>query len=308
MTFKSLADDVVFKSSNPLDPRLSAFLTDNQKDATVHIWGYPDDEGIQLNGGRVGASAAPDSIRKAFYKMTPGPLLDSKFKIWDAGNLSTQLPLANRHELAYQRVRDSLEKKKFVLTMGGGHDYGYPDAKGFIEVFKRSKKKPLVINFDAHMDVRPLNNGLTSGTPFYRLLSEYADDLHFFEVGIQDHCNSKEHIKWCEKKKGKILYQSEIEKKGLLPVLKKTFSKYKNHPTFISVDIDGFSSSVAPGCSQSWPTGFQAQEFFISLDYLFAHLDVKNLGIYEVSPPLDLGPLTSRLAALILYRSLTSKG
>lgn len=293
------------------DPRLSNFLTDNSQEAQVHLWGYADDEGIELNGGRPGAKEAPDSIRKAFYKMTPGSLLDRKkpgLKIWDAGNLSTKAPLSERHEQAALKMRQSLEQKKFVLTLGGGHDYGYPDAKGFMEVFKKSKKKPVVINFDAHMDVRPLDKGLTSGTPFYRLLDEYGDDLHFFEVGIQEHCNSRDHINWCEDKGGKILYQNDIEKKGLLPLMKKALLKYKSHPTFISVDIDGFSSAVAPGCSQSWPTGIEAAPFFATLNYIFQHLDVKNLGIYEVSPPLDVGPLTSRLAALILYRSLIAKG
>lgn len=303
--FETNAPDAIFQSKNAADPRLSSFLVNAAAAANVHIWGYADDEGIKLNGGRVGAAEAPLHIRKAFYKMTPGGL--QNLKIWDPGNFTTSPPIAERHRLAANQVQNSLQSGKFLLTLGGGHDYGYPDGKGFIEAFKKSKKKPVVLNFDAHMDVRPLDYGLTSGTPFYRLIEENGSDFHFFEIGIQEHCNSQEHIKWCEARKGKILYQKDIEKKGLAAVLKAALSKFKGHPTFISVDIDGFSSAIAPGCSQSWPTGFEAREFFEGFEFLFRHLDVKNVGIYEVSPPLDLGPLTSRLAALILYRSLASK-
>lgn len=306
MEFKKISDHFVFKSSNPLDPRISTHLTDSFDESQVHIWGYPDDEGIHLNGGRLGAAQGPDEIRKAFYKMTPGRLRD--FKIMDRGDINMTKKLEDRHDLALQAVKHSLASKKFVLTLGGGHDYGYPDAKGFVETFKKSKKKPVVLNFDAHLDVRPLHQGLTSGTPFYRLLDEHASNLHFFEIGIQEHCNSAEHIQWCKSKKGKILFQNQIEKQGLESSLKKSLTGLKGHPAYISIDIDGFSSDTAPGCSQSWPTGFQADDFFKTLDFVFKYLDVKSLGVYEVSPPLDVQPLTSRLAALILYRSLLAKG
>ena len=70
----------------------------------------------------------------------------------------------------------------------------------------------------------------------------------------------------------------------------------------MSVDIDGFSSQYAPGCSQSWPIGIDPVSFFKMFSYLMERFEVRVLGIYEVAPPLDLGPLTSRLAGLIAYK------
>ena len=304
-SFVSLKSDAYFRSQDPQDPRLSSFRVEDPKLAAVHLWAYPDDEGIRLNGGRPGASEGPHHIRQAFYKMTPGP--SPRAKIWDAGDLLMNEPLPARHERAARCVQESLEAGKFVITLGGGHDYAYPDGKGFLKAFARSRKKPVILNFDAHLDVRPLDKGLTSGTPFYRLLTEFPKAFHFFEVGPQEHCNSQVHWDWCTERGGKVLSLQDIRKKGLLSLLKASLSRYKGHPTFLSVDIDGFSSAIAPGCSQSWPTGLHADEFFESLDYLMRHLAVKNLGVYEVSPPLDLGPLTSRLAALILNRSLIDR-
>ena len=48
------------------------------------ILGYPDDEGIKLNGGRTGAALAPTAIRQFLYKMTPG-LVQNKF--FDCGEV-----------------------------------------------------------------------------------------------------------------------------------------------------------------------------------------------------------------------------
>lgn len=296
----------VFGSAD--DPRLSSFLTQNSTEAGVHIRGYPDDEGIRLNGGRPGAALGPDQIRTCFYKMTP-PLTSKKIPlIWDGGNLELDSDLKSRHQQAQSQAFQSYQNKKFVITLGGGHDYGYPDAAAFLSAYKNSKKKPVVINFDAHLDVRPLDQGPTSGTPFFRLLKESANDLHFFEVGIQNHCNAKNHFAWAVKHKAQIIEQEKIAQKSLYQCLLPKLLRFKGHPTFLSVDIDGFTSSEAPGCSQSWPVGFTTQDFLKALKAIFQKLDVKGLGIYEVSPPLDVGNLTSRLAALIVYHSLQNKG
>lgn len=293
---------------NSTDPRLLHFLEEDPEKASVHLWGYPDDEGIRLNKGRPGAALAPEKIRECFFKMTPG--LDCKPQkfLWDAGNLGTSAPLVERHQRALEQNLESYQNKKFVCTLGGGHDYGYPDAMGFVQSFKKSKKKPVVINFDAHLDVRPLDQGLTSGTPFYRLLSEAGKDCHFIEVGIQEHCNSQMHLEWAQKHKAHVILEKQLRSQGLTKSMAPLLKKYKGHPVFLSLDIDVFSSAVAPGCSQSWPVGMEPRDFFIAWPELFKHLNVKGLGLYEVSPPLDMGVLTSRLAALILHRSLQLKG
>src|SRR5258707_417639 len=50
------------------------------------IAGYPDDDGIQLNGGRKGAKDGPDAIRKYFYRMTPAVSSKSRPALIDIGN------------------------------------------------------------------------------------------------------------------------------------------------------------------------------------------------------------------------------
>ena len=274
------------------------------------IAGYPDDEGIRLNGGRVGAVRAPDAVRKPLYKMTPAlfPSRAGEPRLWDVGNLATQgLPLEQRHRNAREFAGAALARDARWIGIGGGHDYGFPDAEAYILWARDQKVRPLVINFDAHLDVRPTDKGITSGTPFFRMLDTYPN-VDFVEVGIQAHCNSRKHLDWARAKGARVLTQEELEASGetLSVALARVMDEWilKPRPIFLSIDIDGFSSSVAPGCSQSWATGFMPEQFFPALRLITSRLDVRVLGLYEVSPPLDQDERTSKLAAQVIHRAL----
>src|SRR3954469_20549389 len=54
------------------DPRIGQLLTASPETADVVIVGFPSDEGVRRNGGRVGAAQGPAAIRQALYKLTPG--------------------------------------------------------------------------------------------------------------------------------------------------------------------------------------------------------------------------------------------
>ncbi len=307
-----------FTRDTPQDLRLGDFarslteVTDLKN--SVVVLGYPDDEGILNNKGRPGAKDAPKIIRENFYKMTPHLLKNIDSKIYDLGDLKIEGSLADRHLIA-QECLENLLRQTRGITLGGGHDYGYPDGAAFLEVFQKKsdkEQKPLIINFDAHLDVRPHKDNITSGTPFYRLLSRYRSELKvefdFLEIGIQSHCNSRYHLEWAQSKDAHILSYDEILYSGVPAHLKilEFLEPFllKKRACYLSVDIDGFSNAYAPGCSQSFATGFDPENFFTVFRVLCERLDVKLLGIYEVSPPLDQDNKTSKLAAQIMFESL----
>lgn len=212
-----------------------------------------------------------------------------------------------RHQSVSQAIAETLPLGARWIGLGGGHDYGYADGAGFLKANPNSKLRPLVINFDAHLDVRPTDQGLTSGTPFYRLLTdEQLPAFDFYEIGIQRQCNSKVHIDWAKEHKAHILYFEDMMMKGdpianqILDHLADALTQKR--PTYLSVDIDCFSTAYAMGCSQAWPTGFTPADLFPVLNILFSRLDVQVLGIYEVSPPLDQDERTVKLAAQIIHQ------
>lgn len=290
-------------SSKKDDPRLRDLLQEAPQTFYFSLLGYPDDEGILINKGRPGAKEGPDKIREYLYRMTPPLSLSSNFSLKDHGNIDTSLSLWDRHKEAQKKVSSLLKiPHNLPITLGGGHDYAYPDGAAFLETFQDN---PLVINFDAHLDVRPVPpEGPSSGTPFFRLLNEDIP-FTFYEIGIQEQCNSQAHLQWCLEKKVRVITHNEIlhSNKSLSSLVCQNMGEdlLKPRPTFISIDIDAFSSSYAMGCSQSWPSGLNPDEFLKLFSILVQRLDVKLLGIYEVSPPLDFDGLTSKLAALIIH-------
>jgi formiminoglutamase len=204
MSFKPVAQDLYFSRNDPHDRRLGEIARPCAKIAeaeeghrSIAILGYPDDEGIQRNGGRPGAAQAPDRIRKFLYRMTPSALsgAETQARLFDLGNLDpAKHDLAKRHEVAQGAAALALAAGHRVLSFGGGHDYGFPDGAAFVaDCLRTSGPRPLVLNFDAHLDVRPVNKGLTSGTPFFRLLERYPE-IDFAEIGIQAHCNARAHL------------------------------------------------------------------------------------------------------------------
>jgi formiminoglutamase len=274
-------------------------------DADLFIWGYPDHEGIHLNGGRIGAAEAPTAIRKVFYKMTPHLEVSKPPRLFDGGDVSLSLSLPERHNPGALRAQSATDLGIPWASLGGGHDYGYADGAGFIRAQLAKSQRPLVINFDAHLDVRPTDKGYNSGTPFFRLLNEFENDFDFVEIGLQPHCNSRSHWDWALKQGAHLVPLSEVDKLGLLAVLQNDLKPFLGQPLWLSLDIDAITSSEAPGCSQSWTTGLQTRDLMQSFLWFKKNFSWKAFSIYEVSPPLDSDLRTAKLAAQFLHRYLS---
>jgi formiminoglutamase len=309
--------DLLFSKHDPSDPRLGeqvqlvADLQSITNDDRVII-GHPDDDGIRLNGGRPGAALAPSAIRKVLYKMTPTMNSTQKpVRLKDVGDLSiSKQSLTERHGEAQKAVMEILSRGGRAACLGGGHDYGFPDFAAFCENTLKQGHRPFVINFDAHLDVRPDDKGPHSGTPFYKLLSRYGDKIDFFEVGLQDWCNAHTHRQWALDRGAHLHNLSDLEASDLSLseyVTRFIFSKWtSNHRLALSVDMDGFPSSVVPGASQVFPVGLDPREFLKMWTQILKSYRPNLVGFYETSPPLDVDDRSSKLAAILLYGFICS--
>lgn len=298
-----------FSKKDPRDIRLGDCVqaqNDIPKETLVDLllWAYPDHDGIQINGGRVGSAEAPEQIRRFFYKMTPHTQIAHKPRILDLGNINLDLPLAERHQRGLSRAQSATLSGLPWASLGGGHDYGYADGAGFLHAHVNSEKKPVIINFDAHLDVRPVDQGLSSGTPFFRLLNEFGRSFEFFEIGLQPHCNSQTHWLWAQSHGAHLISLDQVQKQGL-QAIRDQLSPFQGHPLWISLDIDALCSSEAPGCSQSWTTGLKTTDLFDFMTWAMPAFSWKAFSIYEVSPPLDSDNRTSKLAAQFLHHYLS---
>ena len=339
--YESCFSEVYPRKFVQADPRLGDFVlgpgttrgakvkaADARPDAEIkptQAWavvGHPDDEGISVGGGRKGAALGPGAIRRHLFKMTPHMTFsENEPRLFDFGDLAvSEFNLARRHEVA-EAAQLRLYREGFrVMTFGGGHDYGFPDAAAFLRFQLGDNRtqgarasdsaKPLVMNIDAHMDVRPVEDGLSSGTPFYRLLSEFdPKSFDFLEIGIQSQCNAAGQLAWARDRGAQILTYDEILMSGLdqsvviLQFLAEKLTSRKR-AVFLSVDMDAFEAPFGSGTSAPATVGLRAEEFLKVLATLAARLSLCGLGLYESAPALDHGEMTSRFAARLAFETL----
>ena len=144
--------DVFFSRHDVNDPRLGELVSRDENGYTgadIVIVGCPQDEGVRRNGGRVGAAAAPNTIRRQFYKLTP---FNIKKRICDVGDVKIGATLEETHDTHCEVVKRILRDGKRVIVLGGGNDISYPDGVAMAEVF--GPETWIGINIDAHLDVR----------------------------------------------------------------------------------------------------------------------------------------------------------
>jgi formiminoglutamase len=161
------------------DEKVKTLLIDKIEDANIVIIGFPYDEGTIINNGRSGAKRGPDVFRSFMKKcgtvFNPEYNLDiSKIKIFDHGNIDADLlSLTDAHNQLRLCVKLYLDLKKTVFVIGGSNDQSYPNVRALMDYCIDNNDTIDVVNIDAHLDVRPLNNGLVhSGCPFFQMLTD----------------------------------------------------------------------------------------------------------------------------------------
>ncbi len=294
------------------DPRLAGIIQSATEstiaESDVVIFGIPTNEGIRRNGGRLGASEAPNAIREWLGKLTPyaGPhfklQLDS-LRIVDLGDIN-QGYLDAMHETAGNIAKELASSGKIVIALGGGHDVTYPLARGFRD--GSNSEAMGLINIDAHLDVREKKDGKHhSGSSFRLLLEEgIIKGQHFAEIGIQSFAASENHFHWVIQQGARILTFEDATTAHLPNAFEECEFAITHgdpeFPVYLSFDMDSVRASDAPGVSAPAPTGFLAEEAYELAVAAGLSKNVRMFDIVEVSPPHDVDGRTTRLAARMI--------
>src|SRR5262245_4026477 len=183
--------------------------------------GFPEDEGIRRNLGRPGAAEAPTEIRRWLYRLTPWHgLSDTDLTLnppLDAGNVMITGDLETAHAAMAEVVGGVLATGAVPVVLGGGHETAYGHFLGYVA----ARKNVAIINFDAHLDVRPCLGSLGhSGSPFRQAL-EYVSEpqgesaspgghgqpkLRYVCLGAQPAAVSREHWEYVQQHGGSVLW------------------------------------------------------------------------------------------------------
>ncbi|KAB8037137.1 hypothetical protein GCL60_15015 [Silvanigrella paludirubra] len=306
--------------------------------------GIPDDRGVIANGGNPGAKDGPDSFRNCFYKLydtcirkfNPSthkpfpPHLDNRDNstlfsesFFDAGNIILADTIKETHERLASVVEYFLDHEaKMIFVIGGGHDFTYGSYKGHVS----SRKNEIIpiVNFDAHFDLRPDDNGIiNSGTAFYRIMKDLNANIiggkGLLEIGIQRDRNPQsltsfanqnqiqtvEYLAllnvWRDIAHGHAQTPLEHIRDHLDECAALGFDRIKGS-VHISLCLDVFDQSIAPGTSASTPFGVQIKDLAQSITFIAKSQTCRVMDIAELCPSRDTLEMTSRLCASLVYR------
>ena len=277
------------------------------------LLGYVCDEGVRRNYGRVGAAEGPQAIRLQLAKL---PIHFEHKQIADFGDVVCEDGNMEACQNHFADLSANLIRQKICpIGLGGGHDIAYAHFKGIIQGLDNQPHLKIgIVNFDAHFDLRPLTKYGHSGTPFRQILTEFntADtSVNYFIIGIQLQSNPKSLFDFARQNPGKIGYIPSGDCVGLNAeaiILDKLLPFIAAHDyLYISVDLDGFASSYAPGVSAPSVFGFDPYIVLKTLRLLLQSKKVIALDVAELNPKFDNDHATAKLTARIIDYFVISK-
>ncbi|MEO8072739.1 MAG: formimidoylglutamase [Acidobacteriota bacterium] len=295
--------ELFFKKNDANDLRLGEIVSlevEKYETSEIVILGCPQDEGVQRNGGRIGAKFAPDAIRTQFYKLSDFGI---KVKLFDLGNTIIQPTLERTHDVHTQIVEQILRDNKKLIILGGGNDISYADGKAMANVF--GNENWLALNIDAHFDVRA-DSPRNSGTPYRQLLEEkLLNPKNFCEFAFQTQSNSPIYFDYLKNFGVNLVSLEEIQssKFKIQDLIEKQKTKDKEQKTiFYGFDVDSVRASDAPGVSAPSPIGLSAEEFVELAKFAGADKRTKIVEFTEVNPNYDVDNRTSKLVAIAMHK------
>ncbi len=291
-----LNNDLFFKKNDTNDIRLGEVVSLEAKEygtSEIVILGCPQDEGVQRNGGRIGAKFAPDAIRTQFYKLSDFGI---NVKLFDLGNTIIQPTLERTHDVHTQIVEQVLRDNKKLIILGGGNDISYADGKAMANVY--GYENWLALNVDAHFDVRT-NSPRNSGTPYRQLLEEkLLKPENFCEFAFQPQSNSPIYFDYLKNLGVNLISLEEVQSSKFK--VQDLIEKQKT--IFYGFDVDSVRASDAPGVSAPSPIGLSSEEFIELSKFAGTDKRTKIVEFTEVNPNYDIDNRTSKLVAIAMHK------
>lgn len=270
--------------------------TISTNDFVLH--GFAVEEGVKRNKGRLGAKDAPDVIRK---NMSNFPVILPDFSLLDFGNITCDdTDLEKAQSSLAKNVSKVLLKGGKSLVVGGGHELTYAHYLGVKTAFPEQKIG--IINIDAHFDNRQPEDGIgpSSGTGFWQIAQE--GDINSLHIGIQRNSNTLKLFDTAHQYGMKYILADELFFENLPSIYQRINDLLDEVDiAYLTICMDVFNASIAPGVSASAYNGIFADTAFM---HFYKHIlkseKLVALDVAEVNPSYDIQDRTARLAASLI--------
>lgn len=276
-------------------------------DADAAILGAPFDFGTQF---RAGARFGPRAVREASTLFSFGHAgaydheddciyLGPEVTIVDIGDADiVHTDTEKSHANIEAGVRAILEAGALPVVIGGDHSINIPCIRAFAD------QGPIhILQIDAHLDFVDVRHGVRHGhgNPMRRA-AEQEHVTGITALGIRNvSSTTKEGYDAARAMGDDILSVRQVRKLGVAGVLARI---PKGARLYITIDIDGFCPSIAPGTGTPSHGGFLYYEVLEILQGVARAHDVVGIDLVEVAPDYDRDGTTAILAAQVLLNLL----
>ena len=190
-----------------------------------------------------------------------------------------------------QAARPIMQAGKFLLTLGGEHSITVPLVELANEIFGPIS----VLQIDAHADLRVSYGGTNrSHACVMRRVLEITGRI--CQVGVRSYC--EENYIACRKQVDNFLTPQVI---ATCPDWIDRAITLLGEKVYVTVDIDGFDPSIAPGVGTPEPGGLTWQQVTALLRRVCTERHVVAADIVEVRP-IPPNHITEFLAARLTYK------
>ena len=275
--------------------------------ADCAILGAPYDFGTQY---RPGARFGPRAIREASTLFSFGhagaydheddvTYLPASVRIVDMGDADiVHTDTEKSHANIEFGVRKALAAGALPIVLGGDHSINIPCVRAFDD------QKPIhIVQIDAHLDFVDERHGVRHGhgNPMRRA-AECAHVTGLSQIGIRNvSSTAKEGYTDARAMGSDIVSVRQFRKMGVEQMLARIPEGVRY---YVTIDIDGFDPSIAPGTGTPSHGGFLYYEVLELLQGLTKRGNVVGIDLVEVAPDYDPSGITSFLAAQILLNFL----
>ncbi|MEL6126218.1 MAG: agmatinase [Pseudomonadota bacterium] len=276
-------------------------------DADVAVLGAPFDAGTQW---RAGARFGPRGVREASTLFAFGhagaydheddvTYLGAGTRIVDIGDadiIHTDTEASHRN--IEEGVRAILAAGALPVVIGGDHSINIPCLRAF------DRQAPVhVVQLDAHLDFVDERHGVRHGhgNPMRRA-AELDHVTGMTQLGIRNvSSTAREGYADARARGSDILSVRQIRALGIPEVVARVPEGAR---IYLTIDIDGFDPSIAPGTGTPSHGGFLYYEGLELIAGLAHRCEIVGIDLVEVAPDYDPTGSTSILAAQLLLNGI----
>ncbi|TDL90957.1 agmatinase [Meridianimarinicoccus aquatilis] len=276
-------------------------------DADIAVLGAPFDFGTQY---RPGARFGPRAVREASTLFSFGhagaydfeddaTYLGPDVRIVDMGDADIiHTDTETSHANIQTGVAAALAAGALPVVIGGDHSVNIPCIRAF------AGHGPIhIVQIDAHLDFVDVRHGVKHGhgNPMRRA-AEQDHVTGLTQLGIRNvSSTAKDGYDAARAMGSDILSVRQVRKLGTQAVLDRIPA---GATVYLTLDIDGFCPSIAPGTGTPSHGGFLYYEVLELLQGIAQRHDIAGVDLVEVAPDYDPTGSTGILAAQVLLNFL----